>query len=266
MTNYLMTKSKTLPFVASSYTNTFKIKDTDFHINKQAVKTHTGVVSSSFLFGKSTVIGGVSCNVPKDCETIYKLTSDSDIDEFEKFYSAWHNNTAYLYRGIAGCHFSWDRVKGLELKSEGDSDIPTFTMGGSTRWLPGDFSDTVPASIAMGNCDAYTAELTKNVAVPMGAVLKIKVGRTVGVPVAYLNAGEIVVRGPLSWPKFDVHCLVWLTPKQVAKTPWPGGLPPKHLMPLRPYQPDAKEKIEAWWGVDMKKWFLDKDGAIPMVT
>ena len=142
------------------------------------------------------------------------------------------------------------------LKSEGTADVPTYTMGNAqpTRWLPTDLTANAPVGIAAGNMDQFTAQKSATDAVPVGIVMKVQVGRNLGRPIAYLNPGETVVRGPLNYPQFTIHWLCWLSAAGVTNTNWLGGLAPDKLMPVRPYQPASQADFDNWWNNDMATW------------
>lgn len=143
------------------------------------------------------------------------------------------------YRGINIAHFAWEvlRTQGI-LASDGSNDMPTFTMGEPTRWLPFDSNLDIPQLIAgsPGRENAGLLEiLGEGVEIPIGAVIPFVAN--INTPVAYLNAGEKVVRGPLKINKVDVvtsnrHIL--------------PGIPVGDLPEAAPYKA-SREQLEGWF-------------------
>lgn len=117
------------------------------------------------------------------------------IKQYEKGYTA--------YRGIRISHFSWRSLKhsGV-LASDGVEDNPTFTMSEPTRWLPFVNSYDIPKGIALGidREDKGLSQMRREgQTFPVGAIVSYHV--TKDTPVAYLNAGEQVIRGPIKVEK-----------------------------------------------------------------
>ncbi|MDE7211342.1 MAG: DUF4157 domain-containing protein [Lachnospiraceae bacterium] len=106
------------------------------------------------------------------------------------------------YRGMNIAHFAWEvlRKHGI-LASDSSDDNPTFTMDTPTRWLPFDNDINIARCVAAspGGENTGLAEIIwddeKGIEIPIGAIIPFMAD--VGVPVAYLNGGEKVIRGPL---------------------------------------------------------------------
>ncbi len=228
---YLILPHYAVSIEDSAYESMFRVVRTDFHISREAL----------------VALEDPPPSAPPDCDIAYRLRADAD--RFELFHQAWLGSNADLFRGFPGCHFSIPNLVGTNsLESEGMADLPTFTMGNATptRWLPTAADFNLCAGVAYQCTDAHTQEIARTNAVPMGFVVRIVVGATLGIPIAWLNAGEIVVRGPLVYPQFDIHTIVWLDHLAPRNTPWPPTWRPSQLAPQRPYQP-GRPAVEAWW-------------------
>jgi hypothetical protein len=103
-----------------------------------------------------------------------------------KLYIQWKNNQLVLYRGFPGCLFCWPQLLQGQLKSEGDADVPEFTMHGKeeregdkvkTRWLPA--ADLLTAQGVGVQCltqDPYTQHLARTEPIPVGFIVTIPAG------------------------------------------------------------------------------------------
>ena len=235
---YLITSKYAIKLASSQYSGMVKIAGSDFHILEQLISPLEDVPKTA----------------PKDCELACKLTEGER--EFNDFLALWLNNAARLYRGFNGSHFCWpDMTKG-KLVSEGEADIPTFTMGNTqkTRWLPMADYRSLAEDVAYSGTDTYTSTLSLTNNVPIGIAVCVPVGKSKGIPIAWLNAGEIVVRGPLMYPAFQICTIIWMQHGMPSKTNWPMGLSPDDLPPQRPYKPGTKKDIEDWWDDKCSKW------------
>ena len=102
--------------------------------------------------------------------------------------------------------------------SEGKIDKPTFTMfGEKTRWLPTSFESDIgtfvkkAGGIALSSAPRELKNLIQNREndhVLFGAVLLFPDVRANKLKVAYLNPGEIVIDGPVNYPKFRIEALI----------------------------------------------------------
>lgn len=187
-------------------------------------------------------------SIAKSCEAAYRLRTDEK--PFHEFLLAWMANTLVLYRGLPGCHFCWPGLLKGKLESEGLEDYPTFTMSesgkGSTRWLPTAERDT--AQGASVQCvDPLTKKLSLGEPVPIGFTVAIPAGSARNLPLCWLNAGEVVVRGPLWLPAYRMHSITWLDRQQVDFRAWPIQMPDEFLPPQRPYKPGSEKILEDWW-------------------
>jgi hypothetical protein len=185
---------------------------------------------------------------PSSCNAAYVIQDD---DAFHDFLNSWMDGSLVLYRGFPGCHFSWPDLKDFALlKSEGDEDKPEFTMNqhgrGSTRWLP-----TADRNMAQGVtlqcCDPHTQALSMSEPVPIGFTVQIPAGSHRNLPLCWLNAGEIVVRGPLEYPKYRMCSITWMDLGTVAFHNWPLAVRDVLLPPQRPFQPGTRKAIDDWW-------------------
>ncbi len=193
-------------------------------------------------------------------KTIYCFRDDSVRINFETFYKQWLKEEAVLYRGFSGNHFCWDRLRQTgELISEGPNDYPQATMGSNskTSWLPSSDIEKVAQSITLGNIDPLThaAIKAKKNKVPVGAVIKIPTNKNT---IAWLNDGEIVVRGPLQKANFNIESitwLIWLTEQQKESIPLKTVYHSTSidLPPTRPFKPKTQKEIDDWW-IECEKW------------
>jgi hypothetical protein len=235
--SYLILTRYAVQIEDSDYPGVFRISDSSFYISR-------GVVAE---------LDAPPEHAPPGCDIAYRISEDQHL--FEAFYEAWLGNNAMLYRGFPGCHFSLPNLMlTRSLESEGHADVPTFTMGNGvkTRWLPTAPDHDLCAGVALQCTDQHTAELATNNAVPLGFVVQLRVGNRTDIPIAWMNAGEIVVRGPLQYPAFEICTIVWLDHRNPRNSGWPNGLGPADLPPIRPYQPGPDE-IAAWW-IECTAW------------
>jgi hypothetical protein len=185
--------------------------------------------------------------MPHDAE-YWRLSNDEGL--FHEMLQSWMANTLVLYRGFPGCHFCWPDLLSGVLESEGVLDRPEFTMSdsgkGSTCWLP-TADQAMAEGVSIQCCDPFTAQLANRIPVPIGFTVRINCGSGSGVPVCWLNAGEIVVKGPLREPKWAMHSISWLYLGQIEFRPWPINMPDAYLPPQRPYQPKSLEAVHDWW-------------------
>jgi hypothetical protein len=93
--------------------------------------------------------------------------------------------------------------------------------------------------------------------VPLGFTVKIPVGPHRNIPICWLNAGEIVVQGPLSEPFYKMHSIAWLDTGNVAFRRWPAAFPANCLPPQRPYQPRNMDVLEQWWDAPETQAWMD---------
>ncbi|RUL77497.1 hypothetical protein [Dyella choica] len=184
-------------------------------------------------------------------KNIFEMSRDG-ID-FEKFYCSWIKNEASWFRGFNCSHFSYPAMLNGKLASEGNDDIPSFSMtkGVKTRWLPGCFIHDLCTTAAISNTDEFTDVLSSGKHVPVAIVVKVKLGKDIPIPVAWLNVGEQVIRGPLNGPAFSFESIVWLCLKMPKVTNFPPNLPPP---PPRPYNPSGQLVIDKWWNEQGKPW------------
>jgi hypothetical protein len=249
---YIITRFGALKVALSStYPGMYQIAGETLHVSGQAL----GQIAESER----------SPLWPPDCGIAYRLREGQA--EFEQFYVDWLGDVADLYRGIPGCHFCWPvLVRDRQLQSEGMHDIPTFTMGSNTptRWLPTARDFDIAYICACQCADAHTQKLSLTTDVPLGIVVQVRVGRTRGIPTAWLNSGEIVVRGPLDTSQFTLHTLAWLKNTGLGQSRWPAHMDASTLMPQRPYQPGLEQTITTWWGTCLE-WLTRRGSSIGWV-
>jgi hypothetical protein len=184
-----------------------------------------------------------------------------DDDAFLDLYEKWKSDTLTLTRGITGTHMAWNDLVGGSLGSEGGTDEPTFTMGNAnpTRWLPTSFfrfdEHAVAILPAIQDLNHQTTrQALENFGgwIPTGAIVKINAGASKNFAICWLNAGEIVVRGPLSYSAHDF--LYWRIIYSRLTEPPEDRLvvpPQANLLPLlqqRPFRPENPESIMNWIG------------------
>jgi hypothetical protein len=180
-------------------------------------------------------------------DRIHTLSAGGEIhDAFSKYLAG----SLALYRGIESCHFCLNALKDGLLKSEGERDVPTYTMGetdpdNKTRWLPTDLDDGIPNLASIGNPDPFIRDLSKRDPVFIGLVLKIPIKAHHFV--CWINEGEISVRGPLEEQDYEIHTMTWLVSEQPFHLPWPHDINKRTLPEPRPYHPQDQNDIDDWW-------------------
>jgi hypothetical protein len=227
-------------------------------------------VSSELLYitGEAMREGGLfKVAPPKDCTVAFQLANG--VNEFDDFYDAWLADSAMWYRGLNCSHFSYADLRKGMMFSEGEEDIPTFTMGNEkkTRWLPGCLHRTLCEGVSFSGTDQFTSALSvaeKTFPIPVGITVRVRLGQNIKVPVAWLNPGEQLIRGPIGAPIFEVCSMAWLRSGNPENTAW--GLEYKFLPPPRPYKPTDKQ-IQTWWaGCEEWRDSIIKVGALVFVN
>jgi len=228
MANYLFAGAHRMQFVNSDrYAGRIKFTEGEFYMDVACITEKTDDIPFSYKLS--------------NC---FKLASAGDEAQLAAMITAWKANTLVLYRGFPGCHFCWPHLLNGELRSEGNDDHPTFTMGGTTRWLP--TADLATAQGVSIQCtDIYTRELSMSEPIPIGFTVEVPVGKNRGAPICWLNAGEIVVRGPLQVGDYRMHSISWFDVQQVDFRAFPRALGDTFLPPQRPYLPTRH--LHAWW-------------------
>ncbi|MGH7615902.1 MAG: hypothetical protein ACREPM_01600, partial [Gemmatimonadaceae bacterium] len=177
---------------------------------------------------------------------------------FHDFLKSWMDNSLALYRGFPGCHFCWPELLNGTIQSEGQADTPGFTMGNTggnaTRWLP-TADKALAEGVSLQCCDQFTRALSTGRHVPIGFAVKIFAGSARNLPTCWLNAGEIVVRGPLMGQQYAFVTIYWMRDGNPYTRPWPQGFGNLTLPPQRPFQPATQNVVDAWWnGQAMTNW------------
>jgi hypothetical protein len=172
--------------------------------------------------------------------------------QLQRFIQAYEGSGVEWYRGVGISHFAWATLRSYgTLTSEGTADIPTFTMGNATptRWIPGDLDEgTAQALAATVSRDAPGLRelLEQGVPFPSGAVLGMKIKSPA--PVAWLNQGEQVVRGPIPEASLEVRAVHVYGAGGMSR--WTERIPgPRDLPPAAPYgEPAGSPAIGRWAG------------------
>lgn len=110
---------------------------------------------------------------------------------------------------------------------------------------------------AAGNTDAFTTQLSLRERLPIGIVVQVRVGKNLGIPVAWLDSLELVIQGPLTAKQFGIERLLWLSMSQRTSSTWPGNLKVQDLPPQRPYQPATEGHVLKWWE-ECSRWMAEK--------
>jgi hypothetical protein len=172
----------------------------------------------------------------------------------KNFVKLYQSGNLVWARGVGISHFGWDALRKGVVASEGTADIPTFTMGNAvpTRWLPGVYvpKEATDIGFSVPPDAAGMREMMTRKDVPTGATALYKVPPTA--PVAYLNDGEQVVRGPLHGADVSIYCVVMVGPgpiKYVAQNSKPTDLPP-----AAPYQAAVGSPAILAWEAAIDDW------------
>ncbi len=204
---------------------------------------------------------------PRDADLALRMTEGGAA--FDDFYDAWVADTATWYRGFNCSHFAYPGIcKGM-LVSEGEADLPTFTMGNveKTRWLPGVWRKAEAEDISISGTDQFTSTLSRTEKVypiPISITVKVSLGVNIPVPIAWINSGEQLLRGPLGEGVFEVCTMYWMRDRNPNKTPWTLGC--AMLPPVRPYKATATA-IDDWWaGCDEWRKSITKVGGLVFVN
>jgi len=99
---------------------------------------------------------------PNDAHYVFRFKEKQSGGEFGNFYQEWNHDTLCIYRGFNCSHFAYPGILTGTLRSEGDADNPTFTMGNDqkTRWLPGCFVRNLCEGVAISGTDQHTMSLS----------------------------------------------------------------------------------------------------------
>lgn len=226
MAKYLFVRNHRIEFVISGvYAGRIKFTEGDFYMDVACIRPKLNDIPFTYKLS--------------EC---FELASIGDEGILDAMITDWKANTLVLYRGFPGCHFCWPHLQNDILRSEGDDDIPTFTMGGATRWLPTADLNTAQG-VSIQCTDVYTRALSLNEPIPIGFTVAIRLGKNRGIPLCWLNAGEIVVRGPLAMGEYRIHSISWYDVQQIDFRPCPPAI--ATFPPQRPYLP--ARPIFAWW-------------------
>jgi hypothetical protein len=204
----------------------------------------------------------------------YRFIFAEQASSFREFLGAYRSaDGVALYRALAISHFSYqDILTHGVLRSEGEGDIPTFTMHGDgaqltaeqkTRWLPSAFGEEgrqlteiiamqVPPNDAVTRSNISTPGKWTGV-LPLGIILKIPVHVKDNHRITWFNNGEQGVRGPLLWRvDYALDSIFCFVPEagmknlKVAPAFRHGDLPP-----TRPYDGACTED---WYTNELRPW------------
>ncbi|MFS9381075.1 hypothetical protein QNN88_10300 [Citrobacter sp. ANG330] len=213
--------------------------------------------------GKFTLSAEVIAHRSSDGEM---LIGHHYLESLSRMYQEWKNDNLQLMRGISSNHFSWNGiVLDEKVVSEGTNEFPGATMGGSAScWVPTSIASDEHAlqtstSIALGNHNSTMYECI-NAAHPqenvlLGMVLTFHAGENKSLPVHFLNAGEILLKGPVEKKHFEISHLVISKPSDPTgfqALSYSGESWDKDLMPAALYDPNdtyadsGKEMTRDW--------------------
>lgn len=218
--------------VESAYPNTVQIAETPLLVLLQGLIDAGPAPDSSPL---------------RDGDELLTFRDGNAAKQFTSFYMAYLRNDLFIYRGLNCSHFAYPAVLRGELRSEGDADRPSFTMGhtdtAKTRWLPGCFDRKLAEGVSFSGTDDLTLKLSETKDIPIAITVQIRAGVQSGLSVCWLNEGEQVVRGPLDNTQFSVCSLLWMKKDGPEFTDFPLELP--ELPPPRPYEPN-EDALRKW--------------------
>jgi hypothetical protein len=191
----------------------------------------------------------------------YKMKNSRGEKPFYEMLKGWLGDGFDFYRGLSISHFSYpDCVYKGTIKSEGDNDLPTFTMAkAGTKWLPGCWEADLCESLALSIDCPYTKALPefREGVMPLGITIKVRVGKDCAVKkVAWMNDGEQCVPGPIAWPgEFVIHSIQILNQSNFANCQVPPTFSLGDLPPVRPYHVNASPGIiKIWYKEHCMRW------------
>lgn len=181
----------------------------------------------------------------------YTLVNRQGHELLRQMIKGWNSSDPVsLYRGFSLWHRCIPALAGGVLNSEGDADIPTFTMGNPepTRWLP--FSDSADTGFIIGisGIDETTRHMSLTRPIPVGVNVRFECHAGSRADVCWLNYGEIVVRGPLQRNQFVLSELYWFVYQIPERRAWRPLIANSDLVPPpRPYHESAtRQQVEDW--------------------
>lgn len=245
MSKYVQVSARKFHPIADSckYAGTILLHGTNLYVKEQAFE--------------HVPEGGISAR-PEPGATIIRLKGAFERQSFEEFYNAFIANTLTWYRGFSISHFAYPDVRLGTLKSEGDADIPTFTMGNNdgakTRWLPGCYVRDLSTGVGL-NTEATPARVLaeKGHSVPVSVTVKVPIGVHDDRSVCWINSGEQLLRGPLQAAEFRICNVVWFKSGELDVTACDLGH--ADIPPSRPYKP-SDVQMAKWWG-ECSTWIED---------
>jgi hypothetical protein len=174
--------------------------------------------------------------------------------KLQEFITLYNSGSMILYRGFSVSHFSYNVLKETGvLGSEGTSDIPTFTMNNHspTRWIPCMYEVGLPDGIAhtVPQDDAGLREIINRKAVPIGVTVQYTI--TSPMPVAYINSGEQLIRGPIAGG-VTIYRLILLGPNGYSYKLLGGNT--SDLPPGAPYKARGGSAEIIEWEANIDAW------------
>ena len=178
-----------------------------------------------------------------------------DYDGLQAFIALYNGGGMSWYRGLSVSHFSYPVLRGAGvLGSEGSADTPTFTMGNTTptRWLPGLYDATLADAVAhsIDGGDAGLRDISTRKAIPIGVTVQYPISAPT--PVAYLNDGEQVIRGPIA--DATIHRLILMGPGGFSYKLVGGNT--SDLPPAAPYHAGVGSTGIIAWETNIDQWLL----------
>ncbi|RZM77260.1 hypothetical protein [Leptolyngbya iicbica] len=190
----------------------------------------------------------IPAHAPPECTEAYTIKGGPrNTDLFHEFLKDWMSNELVLYRGFPGFHRCWPHLlKGI-LRSQGETDYPTWTMDVvDTCWLPTADIDTAQgASLQLK--DRYIPALSLYEPIPIGFTVKIAAGSKKNLPLCWTNPGEILVKGPLWTGQYHFQSITWYVNNFPHFHTWPIGITNLTLPQQRPFEPATHAITRQWW-------------------
>ncbi|MEH2011626.1 eCIS core domain-containing protein [Nostoc sp.] len=180
----------------------------------------------------------------------------ADDNKLQQFINLYRSGGMIWYRGLSISHFSYNQLQTTGvLGSEGTVDTPTFTMGNassSIRWLPGiyepDTADYIAQSVDKG--DAGIRDIIMRKDIPIGVTVQYPIRPQT--PIAYLNDGEQVARGPITGA--TVYRVILLGPSGYTYRLMNGST--NELPPAAPYLAGVGSAEIVAWEALIDAWLL----------
>lgn len=179
---------------------------------------------------------------------VTQLQLDHHEGALKIFIADWLQDRAMWYRGFAGCHWTWEAIKGNHaVVSEGSVDEPLFTMNKApgarlTRWLPGDILYETAYCAALQCMEQLdTSWCADDEALPVSGIIQARLGPSSPVPICIMPGSEAQLRGPLYPEHYELLHLLWRRPSgELFTTPCAR----ENMPPVRPFMPSNVTALE----------------------